>query len=140
MNLISECMKIAKRANKAAAALTARTKRMTADHSGRKRRGFFFGGAASCTLLDDTWNTGMILFLYDTILIHLHDYLTIMLFNFFIWVSAHLPRAKNEFSHNSSESGRASEGRSIGLVRDKSAPTGWIHLSSCRIGTYWMTG
>ncbi len=41
----------------------------------RKRRGFFFSGAACCTLLDDTWNTGMTLFLCDTILTHLHDYL-----------------------------------------------------------------
>src|SRR5947209_12905289 len=58
MNLISVCMKIANKANKPPAALTARMKRMTADHSGRKRRGFFFGGTASCTLLDDTWNRG----------------------------------------------------------------------------------
>src|SRR5438045_4509204 len=77
MNLISDCMKIANRVNKPPAALTARTKRMTADHSWRKCRGFFFGGAACCTLLDDTWNTGMTLFLCDTILTHLHDYLII---------------------------------------------------------------
>src|SRR5207302_5890572 len=77
MNLISDCMKISNRANKPPAALTARTKRMTADHSWRKRRGFFFGGAACCTLLDDTWNTGMTLFLCDTIFIHLYDYLII---------------------------------------------------------------
>src|SRR5438045_672130 len=56
------------RPNKPPAPLTARTKRRTADHSGRKRRSFFFGGAASCTLLDDTWNTGTALFLSGTIL------------------------------------------------------------------------
>src|SRR5205823_1271115 len=63
MNLISGWMKIATRANKPPALVTARMKRMTADHSRRKRRGFFFGEAANCTLLDDTWNTGMSLFL-----------------------------------------------------------------------------
>src|SRR2546430_12927693 len=128
MNTVSlEPLKDVNRVNKPPAEPTAIMKRMTADHSGRKRRGFFFGGAASCTLLDDTWNTGMTLFLYRTILIHLHDHLIIMLFNFFIWFSAHLPRAKNEFSHNHSDTGTSSEGRSIGLVHDKSAPTGgWI--------------
>src|SRR5437667_6535721 len=68
MNLISGWMKIAKRANKPPALVTARTKRMTADHSRRKRRGFFFGGAANCTLLDDTSNTGIALFLSATII------------------------------------------------------------------------
>ena len=32
-------------------------------------------------------------------------------------------RADHEFSQNISDSGRAAEGRSIGDVRDKSAPT-----------------
>ena len=40
-----------------------RTTRMTADHSWRKRRGFFLGGAANCTLLDDIWNVAMTNFL-----------------------------------------------------------------------------
>ena len=57
-------MKIVNRANKPPAPLTARTKWMAIDHSRRKRRGFFFGGAANCTLLDDTSNIVMSFFLF----------------------------------------------------------------------------
>ena len=43
-------------------------------------------------------------------------------------------RADNEFSQNNPDTGRSTEGRSIGYVRDKSAPTGVrIHLSICII-------
>ena len=35
-------------------------------------------------------------------------------------------RADHEFSQHHPDSGRVTEGRSIGRVRDKSAPTVWI--------------
>ena len=80
MNTVSlEPLKDVNRVNKPPAEPTAIMNRMTADHSGRKRRGFFFGGAACCTLLDDIWNTGIVHFLCDTILIDLHDYLIIVI-------------------------------------------------------------
>ena len=47
-----------------------------------------------------------------------------MIFTFFIWIAENAARADNEVSQNTSDTGRATEGRSIGHVRDQSAPTG----------------
>ena len=49
-------------------------------------------------------------------------------------------RADSEFSQNNPDTGISLQGRSIGHVRDQSAPTGVrVNLSICIIGTYgWL--
>ena len=58
-----------------------------------------------------------------------------MSLNKIIWIVEHSPRADNEFEQNHTDTRTPHEGRSIGGVRDQSAPTGGrIHLSIDIIG------